>query len=492
MEKSDSVLSKLHLPGDLKKIPAEELTLLAEELRTLIIGTVSENGGHLAPNLGVVELTIALHRVFQTPQDHIVWDVGHQSYAHKLLTGRLKSFSTIRKIDGLSGFTLRSESEHDCFGAGHAGTAISSAMGFSTADDLQRKDAHTVAVTGDGSLICGISLEALNNLSCTCKNMILVLNDNKMSISKSIGAIPNYLNQLITGKSYNRFKAFVKMMVQRMPGGKDVIGNIQNLEASAKNLFVPGIFFEELGPIQFKQIAIGIFDPDGIKDGLHIADLGIDLAAGKIFPERFDQFTDRFIFPADQVGKFDHGKSLGFCRKVFLEIVVAGKFSGKNGIIFPHLGFDEGVSHSGHDGLPAVFRNTLPDGFTAAQIIQDGSSRRRFGKNILGNESGEKIHLDDLPFIVNKTAAVGISVKSGPEVGFDLFDFCPDGIQRIGFQGIGLMIGEGSVQIPVERDDFKILFDPGDFTGPHGIGIIHHHFKFPVHFCMGLEERSVF
>ena len=247
MEKSDSVLSKLHLPGDLKKIPVEELTLLAEELRALIIGTVSENGGHLAPNLGVVELTIALHRVFQTPQDHIVWDVGHQSYAHKLLTGRLKSFSTIRKFDGLSGFTLRSESEHDCFGAGHAGTAISSAMGFSTADDLQRKNAHTVAVTGDGSLICGISLEALNNLSCTCKNMILVLNDNKMSISKSIGAIPNYLNQLITGKSYNRFKAFVKMMVQRMPGGKDVIGNIQNLEASAKNLFVPGIFFEELG-----------------------------------------------------------------------------------------------------------------------------------------------------------------------------------------------------------------------------------------------------
>lgn len=245
--KVNSVLEKIQSPGDLKKIPADELEFLAEEMRSLIIHTVSENGGHLAPNLGVVELTIALHRVFQTPQDHIVWDVGHQSYAHKLLTGRLKSFSTIRKFDGLSGFTLRGESEHDCFGAGHAGTAISSAMGFSSADDLQKKQTHTVAVTGDGSLICGISLEALNNLSCTCKNMILVLNDNKMSISKSIGAIPNYLNHLITGKSYNRFKAFIKMMVQRMPKGKALIGNIQNLEASAKNLFVPGIFFEELG-----------------------------------------------------------------------------------------------------------------------------------------------------------------------------------------------------------------------------------------------------
>lgn len=246
-EQPFSILEQIKNPGDLKKIPADDLEFLAEEMRSLIINTVSENGGHLAPNLGVVELTIALHRVFQTPQDHIVWDVGHQSYAHKLLTGRLKSFSTIRKFDGLSGFTLRNESEHDCFGAGHAGTAISSAMGFSTADDLQGKGSHTVAVTGDGSLICGISLEALNNLSCTCKNMILVLNDNKMSISKSIGAIPNYLNQLITGKSYNRFKAFAKMMLQRIPGGKEVIGNIQNLEASAKNLFVPGIFFEELG-----------------------------------------------------------------------------------------------------------------------------------------------------------------------------------------------------------------------------------------------------
>lgn len=243
-----SVLDQIRIPGDLKKIPLGKLDPLAEELRSLIIKTVSENGGHLAPNLGVVELTIALHRVFNTPQDHIIWDVGHQSYAHKLLTGRLKSFSTIRKFEGLSGFTHRDESEHDCFGAGHAGTAISSAMGFSTADDLQGKeDTHTIAVTGDGSLICGISLEALNNLSCTCKKMILVLNDNKMSISKSIGAIPNYLNQLITGKSYNRFKAFAKMMIQRMPGGKDLIGNIQNLEASAKNLFVPGIFFEELG-----------------------------------------------------------------------------------------------------------------------------------------------------------------------------------------------------------------------------------------------------
>lgn len=241
------LLARIHSPEDLRSFTPEELERLAAEIRERIIGTVSTNGGHLAPNLGVVELTIALHRVFRAPEDHIVWDVGHQSYPHKMLTGRADVFHTLRRYQGLSGFTSRMESSYDCFGAGHAGTAISSAMGFAIADELKGVKNHTVAVTGDGSLICGISLEALNTLRCTCKNMILVLNDNKMSISKSIGAIPNYLNQLITGRSYNRFKAFAKRFVQKIPGGSEMIGNIQNWEASAKNLFVPGIFFEELG-----------------------------------------------------------------------------------------------------------------------------------------------------------------------------------------------------------------------------------------------------
>ena len=238
---------KIKSPDDLKSMSMEELTRLASEIRDEIITTVSQNGGHLAPNLGIVELTIALHRVFHAPEDKIVWDVGHQSYPHKILTGRADAFSSIRKYDGLCGFTKRGESPYDCFGGGHAGVSISAAMGFSAAAEIQKKHEHAVAVLGDGALICGISLEAMNNLRSSCENMIIVLNDNKMSIARSIGAIPNYLNSLITGKNYNRFKAFAKMMVQKIPGGENLVGNIQQLESSAKSLFVPGIFFEEMG-----------------------------------------------------------------------------------------------------------------------------------------------------------------------------------------------------------------------------------------------------
>ena len=247
MKDGTGLLETIDGPDRLKELTADQLEKLAGEIREKIIGTVSRNGGHLAPNLGVVELAIALHRVFHAPEDKIIWDVGHQCYPHKLLTGRAGEFDTIRRTGGLSGFTRTGESPYDCFGAGHAGTAISAAMGFSAAESLSGGHDHVVAVVGDGALICGISLEALNNLRSTCRKLIVVLNDNKMSISESIGAIPNYLNRIITGRNYNRFKALAKMMVHRLPGGKNVIGNIQNLEASLKNLFVPGIFFEELG-----------------------------------------------------------------------------------------------------------------------------------------------------------------------------------------------------------------------------------------------------
>jgi len=247
MKDGTGLLETIDGPDRLKELTADQLEKLAGEIREKIIGTISRNGGHLAPNLGVVELAIALHRVFHAPEDKIIWDVGHQCYPHKLLTGRAGEFDTIRRTGGLSGFTRTGESPYDCFGAGHAGTAISAAMGFSAAESLSGGHDHVVAVVGDGALICGISLEALNNLRSTCRKLIVVLNDNKMSISESIGAIPNYLNRIITGRNYNRFKALAKMMVHRLPGGTSVIGNIQNLEASLKNLFVPGIFFEELG-----------------------------------------------------------------------------------------------------------------------------------------------------------------------------------------------------------------------------------------------------
>lgn len=245
--KSGSQLDRIHSPADLKEMTLPELQQLADELRDVIVDTVSQNGGHLSPSLGVVELTIALHRVFNAPADKILWDVGHQSYPHKLLTGRKERFHTLRRTDGLCGFCRPDESEYDPFLSGHAGSAISAAMGFSAANTLNGSGVHVVTVVGDGSLINGISLEALNNLRSTCKQLILVINDNAMSISKSIGAIPRSLNRLITGKSYNRFKAFSKLLLHRFPGGSAVVTGIQQLESSAKNLFVPGLFFEELG-----------------------------------------------------------------------------------------------------------------------------------------------------------------------------------------------------------------------------------------------------
>ena len=241
----EKILDNISSPEDLKALAPRQLTALCSELRETIIDTVSKNGGHLAPNLGVVELTVALHSVFNMPEDKIVWDVGHQSYVHKLLTGRRDRFHSIRTDNGLSGFTLREESEFDCFSSGHAGTAISAAMGFAAARDARSE--HVIAVVGDGSLICGLSLEALNNVRSSCRNLIIIVNDNKMSISKSVGAIPNYLNRIITGRSYNHFKAFAKMAVQRMPSGSDIIGGIQKLEEATKSLFVPGVFFEEMG-----------------------------------------------------------------------------------------------------------------------------------------------------------------------------------------------------------------------------------------------------
>ncbi len=231
----------------MKELSIAELEQLSGELNSVIVDTVSRNGGHLASSLGAVDLTVALHRVFDSPKDKILWDVGHQTYAHKLLTGRKEKFASLRQYGGLSGFCQPAESEHDAFISGHAGSAVSAAMAYAAAGQLNHAEGHVVAVVGDGSLINGVTLEALNNLRTSCKRMILVLNDNAMSIDKSIGALPRSLNRLITGRSYNRFKAFAKLLLHRFPGGSTVVHGIRQLESAAKNLFVPGIFFEELG-----------------------------------------------------------------------------------------------------------------------------------------------------------------------------------------------------------------------------------------------------
>src|SRR5438093_8124125 len=203
-------------PAHVKKLQLDQLTALAEEIRQELITKLAKNGGHLGPNLGVVELTIALHYVFSSPKDKFVWDVSHQTYVHKLLTGRKDRFHTIRTTGGLNGFALRTESEHDCYGAGHAGTALSAALGMAAARDQRGSDEQIVCIFGDAGLTNGISYEALNNIAQTTKKFIGILNDNEWSIDKNVGAISNYLNKLITHPSYNKLAKTFERFVSRL------------------------------------------------------------------------------------------------------------------------------------------------------------------------------------------------------------------------------------------------------------------------------------
>ncbi len=207
-------------PSHVKKLTLEQLQQLAGEIRHDLITKLAKNGGHLGPNLGVVELTIALHFVFSTPRDKFVWDVSHQSYVHKLLTGRKDRFHTIRTTDGLNGFSLRTESQHDCYGAGHAGTALSAALGMCAARDQRGSDENVVCIFGDAALTNGISFEALNNIAHTTRRFIGILNDNEWSIAKNVGAISSHLNKVITNPRYNRVQKDLERWVKRMPKGE--------------------------------------------------------------------------------------------------------------------------------------------------------------------------------------------------------------------------------------------------------------------------------
>jgi 1-deoxy-D-xylulose-5-phosphate synthase len=249
------LLECIQSPDDVKKLTEAELPKLAAEIRERIIQTTSQNGGHVGPNLGVVELTIGLHRIFNTPKDRFIFDVAHQGYVHKLLTGRNgEAFDKIRQCGGLSGFLNRSESAHDAFGAGHAGTALSAALGMATARDKRGSDEHVVAVCGDAAFTCGITMEALNNVATTTKRLIIILNDNKWSIAKNVGALPRYFNELITNPLYNRLNDDVESLLQKMPGGESIIQLGSKWKKETKDFLVPSSLFEKfnvryIGPI---------------------------------------------------------------------------------------------------------------------------------------------------------------------------------------------------------------------------------------------------
>lgn len=242
------ILPKINSPRDLRRLSLSEMEKLAQEIREEIIYTVSRNGGHLAPNLGVVELTLALHRVFSSPRDKLIWDVGHQCYAHKLLTGRRDKFHTLRQLGGLSGFPRPEESEHDAFGTGHSSTSISAALGMAIARDLNGEKYHVVAIIGDGAMTGGMAFEALNHAGDLKKNLIVVLNDNEMSISPNVGGLASYFTRLRTDPMYSRSKDEVEQLLRKIPSiGPTVLRVVDKLKDSLKYLVVPGMFFEELG-----------------------------------------------------------------------------------------------------------------------------------------------------------------------------------------------------------------------------------------------------
>jgi 1-deoxy-D-xylulose-5-phosphate synthase len=242
------ILDTINTPEDLRTLTLEELHSLAEEIRELIIDTTSKNGGHVAPSLGTVELTLALHFVFNTPYDKLIWDVGHQAYAHKIVTGRREQFHTLRKKGGISGFPKREESVYDVFDVGHSSTSISAAAGIATARSLKEDHFKVIAVIGDGSMTAGLAYEGLNWSGGRNEDMIIVLNDNEMSISPNVGAMSSYLNRIMTGQHVTKLKGAVQNMMKTIPGiGEQMIRFTRQAEECLKGLLVPGVIFEEMG-----------------------------------------------------------------------------------------------------------------------------------------------------------------------------------------------------------------------------------------------------
>mgnify|MGYP005838516265 CR=1 FL=1 len=266
------ILDDIKDPSDLRRLQKEELYTLASELREEIVDVVSKNGGHLAPSLGVVELTLAIHYVFDTPTDRLIWDVGHQAYAHKLITGRRDKFHTLRQHGGISGFPKRDESPYDHFDVGHASTSISAALGMAAARDIKKENYRVLAVIGDGSISAGLAFEGLNQAGHLKKQLIVILNDNEMSISPNVGALSSYLNRLMTGQFYTKLRQEAKNFLQGIPKvGESMFLLAKKAEETLKGLMVPGLLFEELGfqyvgPIDGHRIDHLIETFENIKD----------------------------------------------------------------------------------------------------------------------------------------------------------------------------------------------------------------------------------
>lgn len=264
------LLNDIHSPKDLRQLSLEDLNRLSSEIRHFLIQNISETGGHLASNLGTVELTLALHYSFNSPKDKFVWDVGHQAYVHKILTGRQENFKTLRQLDGLSGFLKRSESEHDIFEAGHSSTSISAALGIAKANHLSNKKDHVVAIIGDGALTGGMAFEAMNHAGHCKEKVIVVLNDNEMSIDENVGGLSSYLGQIRTNNTYYKIKGNTEKTLEHIPHmGAPMVRALKRIKNTVKSFLVPGMLFEDLG-----MTYIGPVDGHNIKDLIDSLELG--------------------------------------------------------------------------------------------------------------------------------------------------------------------------------------------------------------------------
>ncbi len=274
-DEKTSLLDAIDSPEDLRSLDIEDLERLAQEIREEIISTVSKTGGHLAPCLGVVELTLALHYVFQTPKDKLVWDVGHQCYAHKLITGRRDKFHTLRQYKGISGFPKRSESEYDVVETGHSSTSISYSLGLATAKDIRNDDGKVIAIIGDGSMTAGLAFEGLNQAGDLDKDLIVILNDNEMSISPNVGAMSSFLSRKLTSKSIRRLKDHVEDRLKALSSvGENILNVLRKSEESLKGFFTPGMFvealeFEYIGPIPGHELEDLIETLQNVRDYSH-------------------------------------------------------------------------------------------------------------------------------------------------------------------------------------------------------------------------------
>lgn len=300
------ILNKVNSPQDLKKLGKDELKILAQDIRDKILEVVSKNGGHLGGPLGAVELSIAVHYVFDAPKDKIVIDTGHQSYPHKLLTGRRDNFHTLRQYKGVCGFCNIFESEYDVFGAGHASTAISAALGMAKARDYKKEDHKVVVIVGDGALTAGLAFEGLNNLGASKTNMLIILNDNRMSISPNVGAISNYLNKIVLKPSYFKLRKTTKGLLQKIPGiGEEELDKVFKAQERLRTLTSEGIFFESLGfqyfgPIDGHDIEQVVMALQNIKDLKGPVILHVKTEKGKGYP-----FAEKDMEKFHGMSKFD-------------------------------------------------------------------------------------------------------------------------------------------------------------------------------------------